>query len=235
MNNMEIGNFIRGIKVYLEDSQTTQEEFAKGVTSKVNLSNVLRGNSGTSEKMRMALAKKTGMSIEELINLGKQGSKPDGESVVLPQTTRKALTQEDISSMSALGILEKITEIKDQWNAATTEYTKQLNFIIKAIIKDREELIEMLASQSAILNAIEEMVVEIDEDLKVIDCNRSATEKLGIYPNGEAPVTPEHVKQVFVSGRKNDTIFKEKKTRIYPIFNSKGTVKSVVLMVESDS
>ena len=63
--------FIAGLKSVIKSDWPSQEKFAEGVTSKVNLSNVLRGERGTSLDMRRKLAAKAGLTVEDVIALGK--------------------------------------------------------------------------------------------------------------------------------------------------------------------
>ena len=231
MNTMEIGYFLRGIKLYLEDTQTTQKDFAKGITSKVNLSNILRGNSGTSEKMRQALAKKAGMSVDELIHLGKHGSKSDNKSLDIHQFAPAALTDEDILTMSGVNLLGKVSELEQQNVAANMIYINQINFIIKVITQQRDDLRKRLADARAVTSALDGLVMEIGKDLKVIQSNRSGFEELGAFPGSTVLVIPEHVRQVFTTGQKIDTTFEGHKGRMYPIFDNDDNVKSIVLTV----
>ena len=69
-NNVDA--FITGLKMVIRNSWPTQEEFAKGVTSKVNMSNILRGTGGTSYKMRKALAARAGVTVEDVVALGQK-------------------------------------------------------------------------------------------------------------------------------------------------------------------
>lgn len=79
--------FILGLKTIIRTNWDSQEEFAKGVTSKVNMSNILRGVGGTSFKMRQALPAKAGMTMEDVINIGKSKSKPIDSHVDKNTTT----------------------------------------------------------------------------------------------------------------------------------------------------
>lgn len=237
MNNMEIGHFINGLRVFLKSSEMTQEEFAQGVTSKVNMSNILRGNSGTSEKMRRALAKKAGLSVEDLVSLGKSKS-PDDE--VVPTTAVRMkngflpdVSHDAIASMSALEIMNQTAELKNHMLEAVVNHNKQLTSFISALTKQRDDLMVMLDEHKASVNVLEQPIITLNRKKVIQDCNRVACESLGVFPGNAYTEAHEEVERVFLTGRKEYLKIGEVQAAVYPVLDQTGNVKRVVVMLRS--
>ncbi len=107
MTNANTDPFIVGLRKVIKTTAPSQEKFAEGVTSKVNLSNVLRGHSGTSLKMREKLARKAGMTVEEVISVGKRSTLP-GITSGVDFGADPLNTFGKVAEMSATEILNKV-------------------------------------------------------------------------------------------------------------------------------
>lgn len=82
MNKETTQYFVSGLKVAIERSGMSQTEFSNGVTSKTNLSNILRGKVGTSDDMKSKLASKAGLDTAEIVALGRANNAVAGGNYV---------------------------------------------------------------------------------------------------------------------------------------------------------
>ena len=131
-----ISYFAKGLKAVIYQNFPSQKEFADGVTSPVNLSNILRGKVGTSEKMEQKLSKKAGMTVEQVINIGKKRS---GITETLPKTNNPELPQdEEISLMSASELSVLVHEHNMELINFGMAYAKTTSKLIEGLIADRE-------------------------------------------------------------------------------------------------
>lgn len=239
MNSMEIGYFVKGLDVFLKNTQMTQKDFAEGVTSKVNLSNILNGNSGTSEKMRLALAKKAGLSIDELVNLGKTDmSHTNGnarvEPVAEPVEKEIVLDHDTIAAMNGLEIMNHTSTLKNDMLNTVLCFNKKLNDIISSLTKQRDDLMMMLSEHKASVNALEQPMITIKKNLTVVESNRAACEELSIFPGTKMPLGVEAIERLFITGRKEYLVLADRQAALYPITDNNGNVKFVVMAMKAN-
>lgn len=184
--NGEIKEFITGLRAIIRTSWNTQEEFAQGVTSKVNMSNILRGASGTSFAMRKALAAKAGMSIEEVIALGKTAMQRTGQTPVVAPSQEASNTEmpEDEAYLggSASDIMNKASELTLALHTDITQCAKSMTGLLKNLIRERDKLVSLLAQEQAILDSLEESIKVVDRDMNIVYVNRSMMEKFQVTP-----------------------------------------------------
>jgi transcriptional regulator with PAS, ATPase and Fis domain len=173
MSNPDVGPFIRGLKRVINSKYSSQVEFAEGVTSKVNLSNILRGNSGTSESMRQKLAERAGMTIEEIISIGKR-SAVSGFNHGQRASDMGAFG--NVAEMNATEIINKANDINLGITEHLLNHTRMTNNVISTLTTERDKLLTILQSEQAILNAITDKVKVVDRKLNITYCNRAATE-----------------------------------------------------------
>ena len=169
-DNLNSHHFIVGIKNVIQTYPGTQGEFAEGVCSKVNLSNVLRGNGGTSEKMRRKLAEKAGMTVEDVIALGKQASIPK-----TPITTKTELFTE-LSGMSSTEIINKTSTYTAELTESMVTHTRVINNAITQLTQERAKLIEMLHVEQSTINSIDARIKVVNRDNIITNCNKAYTE-----------------------------------------------------------
>jgi len=180
-----IENFILGLKQYIKNSDMTQEEFAKGVTSKVNISNILRRTSGTSVSMRQALAAKAGMTVEEVIQMGKKLSQPkNGYAHVLSSTPIPTPDHEpeEPSGGSVSDIINRASEYTLSLHAELTDFAKKMAGIIKDLVRERDKLVSLLAQEQAVTNGMPQAIKVVDRDMKVIYVNKTMMERFQCTP-----------------------------------------------------
>lgn len=120
--------FIEGLKVAIDRTGMSHTEFALGITSKSNLSNILRYKVGTSDKMKTALAKKAGLDVAEIVALGQGGStqtlsdkaqdRPNRTSDFIPGVQAGHINPSDFLSAAAtlVGQYQKNDERMRYWH-----------------------------------------------------------------------------------------------------------------------
>ena len=177
MTPQNIAYFISGLKQAIHHSETTQEKFAEGVTSKVNLSNVLRGVSGTSQKMREALAAKAGTTVEELVVRGTQLNDPYKE---LPEDDKHAAI--NVTEMSASSIQSEIHRRNQELHVSINEHTQFMYNTVTELIQERTKLLNLWAQDRSILNTMQTAVMLVGKDGRIVHCNRATTEAFGLFP-----------------------------------------------------
>jgi len=105
--------FRAGLRVAIKQSGIKQGAWSEGVTSPVNLSNILRNKVGLSRQMIEALAEKAGMSVAEIIELGKE--KDSTEQAPEP-TSKQVDPMEVMAAVSALiGQCQKSDDRRRFW------------------------------------------------------------------------------------------------------------------------
>jgi transcriptional regulator with PAS, ATPase and Fis domain len=235
MDKADLDPFIIGLKKIIKSSFPSQEEFAKGVTSKVNLSNVLRGQSGTSQKMRTALASKAEMTVEEVIALGKQ-------SLIGATTTdlRTRSSQDGfgkVAEMSAAEIYARLGEVNQEISEGLAWHTRNITEAVSSLTSERDKLVSQLHQDQAAMNAINDQIRVIDADMKIVYSNRAATKEgeqfIGaIGRNSEK----EMCAKVFASGKPERKVFevdgKWYSNVAYPMYASSGLVDRAVLITQ---
>jgi len=163
--------FITGLKKIIKIEWETQEEFAKGVTSKVNMSNILRGAVGTSQKMRDALATKAGLTVEEVVDLGRKTLR----SGIMP--SRPAIQPSEMHELTGSEIHGRIHECSRALQEEFNFYHTAMTNAVTGLVQERDDLISLVHQERATLNAISDRVKVVDADLNIIACNRACTEK----------------------------------------------------------
>lgn len=176
MTEQEIKLFIEGLRIVIRTAWSTQKDFAEGVTSVVNMSNILRG-SGTSQKMREALAAKAGMTIEEIVAIGSGRAVTDRSSLhpekELPATR---LNTKDMSSMDVMGqVADYVTDAQ----AAVAERTVWVSTICRELVEERDALKASLQQVTGILNSINDGIKVVNQDMVITYCNREYTKMTG--------------------------------------------------------
>jgi len=177
--------FIAGLKQYIKASDMTQEEFAKGVTSKVNISNILRRTSGTSASMRQALAAKAGMTVEEIVQMGKQLSLPKNGHIAaaLPIIEPPQITEpEEASGGSISDIMNRASEYTLGLHAELTGFAKKMAGIIKDLVRERDKLVSLLAQEQAVTNVMPQAIKVLDKDMNVVYVNKTMMERFQCTP-----------------------------------------------------
>ena len=182
----EIRYFIAGLKKIIRTSWPTQEEFSRGVTSEVNMSNILRGNTGTSATMRQALAQKAGMSIEEVIELGKaslNGEPILNKNIVTPAIMNNNQDEESyFYGGSITDILNNIADLSVEMHNNLSNYTKSMTSMTRNLIEERDKLVKLLAQEQAIFNALPGLIKIVNRDMQVVSVNRAMLEKYQVTP-----------------------------------------------------
>lgn len=251
MEPKEIEHFVKGLKIVIQTAWKTQEAFAEGVTSKVNLSNILRGQGGTSQKMREALASKAGMSVDEIVAIGK--GKDLAEQVESPPTEfverrrnphyPTAPLVEDVTKMESLEILSMVNNHTLVITENLVNHTKSMTETCKQLVIERDNLRKKLSNTEAILNAVTDIVKVVDKDMRVTYCNRAATQQLGQHVGDPCKGTSNcapckdgcFAEKVFASGSMQIDIIELKGvhySRIgYPIVGANGIVNQVLMFV----
>lgn len=183
MNQEDINYFIDGLKTVIRNSWHSQEDFAKGVTSKVNISNILRKKTGTSYNMRVDLANRAGMTIDEVIALGRKVSnpKPIQESSI-------ENTQINLQGGSLNEITNTINELTINFNNDTTYFIQNMCGIVNSIVSERDKLITLLAKEHSVLNSFPIAMQVINKDMKVVYTNKLSVETFQITVNDDCTV-----------------------------------------------
>lgn len=181
MKPQDISYFIAGLKHTIQSSPMTQEEFAHGVTSKVNLSNVLRETSGTSQKMRVALAAKAGLTVDDLVMLGKELQRD------LPQQELRMHPPEvdTLSNPLELSDADLITEISQRKYTALNsvqETIQKCMDIIRTLLSEKNKLVSLLARDQSVINGVTTNIFIVTADKHITFCNRAATERFTVFP-----------------------------------------------------
>lgn len=230
--------FIIGLRKIVRVEWSTQEEFAKGVTSKVNMSNILRGNVGTSRRMREALASKAGLTVEEVIELGKK-------KVVMPEMViRPNIQIPDIHEMTGNEIHNRINECNLKLQESIIDYSRAMNNALTGLIQERDELISLVYLERSTLNAISEVVKVVDPDMKIIACNRACTEKYMQVIGDNCAIDGWDIcsgqctaKKAFLTGQIERKLWVDgdviETCTGYPMVASDGTVGAVAVVISS--
>lgn len=185
-SSQEIKDFIAGLKMVIRNQWPTQEAFAKGVTSKVNLSNILRGKVGTSHSMKKALADKAGLTVEEVIAMGKKmalgpiGTREIQESS--PDQTKPDLNEYNYMGGSAAELVNMATDYTMTMQSELSNYGKKMTNLFNGVLAERDKLVKLLAQEQSITNALTTGVKVVDRNLKITYVNRAMMEKFFIAP-----------------------------------------------------
>ena len=170
----EAQDFIAGLKVIVRNNWSSQEEFAKGVTSKVNMSNILRGAGGTSYKMREALAARAGMTVQDVIELGRRKLRPKQE---IPELVMPINLEDEIENGKTVAeIMATATTLTAQLHTEMSIYAKEVTRLLHIVTTERDKLLALLAQEQSVVNATPVAVKMLNHNRKVIYANKAMTE-----------------------------------------------------------
>jgi transcriptional regulator with PAS, ATPase and Fis domain len=246
MNKEDTKYFMLGLKKVIDHEWTTQEEFARNVCSAVNLSNVLRGNSGTSPSMRQALAGKAGRSSEELVSIGKYGY-PVKDSVAESQWDAETMiegipfTTNSLAEATTEDMLQMINGFISETTDHVSERLKNLTVTMNLIVKERNRLAKIVQKYSTMFNASGDAVKVVNKNLIITECNRAYTQHyhkyIGDSCNSDCSACDGEnciVTKVFTTALPERTITctdgKWFSHIAYPIFSTMNTVDKVVVI-----
>lgn len=213
----EIKDFINGLKIAIRNSFPTQEEFAKGVTSRVKMSNLLRGKVGTSQSMRQALAARAGKSVDEIIALGRQVSQ--GADIVLTTPGETPIKDEPYepkyAGKSTAKLLNATTGLTVKLQSEISDYNKEIVNIINDVADERDRLVKILAQETAITNAMTSAIEVVDRDMKITSVNRTMMEQFMIFPGD-------------LVGNNNCPFCSEIEGIVNKVFNREGVIRKLI-------
>ena len=236
--------FIAGLKTVIRNSWPTQEEFAQGVTSKVNMSNILRETGGTSLSMRQALAAKAGMTVEEVTNLGKAVlNPPSAKATVEASATIKGGLDPEVGH-SANELMGAATDLAAQAQVEIANYTRTMTQMLKTVTAERDKLMVLLAQEQTIMNAMPVAVKMVDKSMKVLYANRAMMERFQVFqgdPDAEThcgfgPIQDGVLQNVFNTGESIHKMMRHSSgvwyaVSAHPLHDNAWTVSKVVILI----
>lgn len=176
MENSDLNYFVTGLKSVIKSEWPSQEKFAEGVTSKVNLSNVLRLQRGASHEMRKNLAARAGLTVEEVIAIGKRKLHPEADEPKVttePSSSGIPFNADELSAMRSAELNRKVgwysSEIIDKMMA----HAKQVGATLNMLTEERNRIQELLLLEQKIANTIEEAIKVVNRDLRIVYCNQA--------------------------------------------------------------
>ena len=86
MTKKEVAYFHEGLKIFFDETGIKKGVFSENVTSAENLSSIINGKRGTSPSMREKLAKKSGKTIMELVQMGRERLEPTRQIAAIEPT-----------------------------------------------------------------------------------------------------------------------------------------------------
>jgi transcriptional regulator with PAS, ATPase and Fis domain len=241
MKDGDMQHFISGLKTVIRRSWPTQEEFAAGITSKVNMSNILRGRSGTSQPMRNALAEKAGMTVEEIIALGKGESPMYTRYEPKEKVSPSFIDAFKLSDMTSSDLLSATAEFNLSITDKFLQLAKDVGETVKTLVDERNRLLAQLSQEQAVINSIDSAVKVVDRNFTIIYCNRAYTE---LYHLGEDDSCGESaegdsggiVAKVFKTGKSEKTLttYNDKLYchNGYPVFSASSKIIHVVVVTQ---
>jgi len=245
MENDDNQYFLNGLKTVIRRDWPTQEEFAKGVTSKVNLSNILREQTGTSQSMRQALAKKAGMTVEDVIAIGKgaaqltsAGTRPGD---VKNSSPGAPFGVGELSEMSSSLLLSKISDYSLDVTEQMATQAKTMVATIRALVEERNRVLRLWQREQKVSNSIDEAIKVVTKKFNIGYCNRAYSER---YQQEEGDHCSEDhcisckgaclAGKVFITGKSEHSLVEDGgcwfyKTA-YPIPSPTGIIDNVVVV-----
>jgi len=247
MNKEDIKYFMAGLKRVIEHEWTTQEEFSKDVCSAVNLSNILRGNSGTSPSMRQALASKAGRSMEELITIGQYGYPVQDsmtraqEHTIARESEGGAFTTASLAEATADEMLQMINNFISETTEHISNRLRDLAATLNLIVNERNRLAKMVQKHSTMFNSSGDAVKVVNAEHIIVDCNRAYTQQYHKYIGEHcdddcSSCDREHciIAQVFKTSLPERTITCSNGAwfshMAYPIFSAMNIIDQVVVI-----
>lgn len=206
----DMQDFINGLKLIIRTSWPTQEEFAKTVTSKVNMSNILRGYVGTSKAMRQALAKRAGKSIEEIIAIGQMASNGD-----MTARSTVSATPTEYTGGSSAELLSIAGEHATNMQNELAFYTKNLTTLLSDVLTERDKLTHLVSQEQAIANSLTAAILVVNSDMRITYVNRPMMEQFMVYPKDSV-------------GSNNCPFCKEIEKLVNKVFNKEGISRGMV-------
>lgn len=181
MTKDEIPFFISGLRAVIKNAWNSQEEFAEGVTSKVHLSNILRHRVGASPKMRNQLAERAGLSVDDLIEMGKAVAKATAgtqqQVQYIAEAPQAAFAAEELDEMSPGELIGKLSDYSSDVTEKLLGQVKAVTSTMKILAEERSRVMGMLQREQLITNSIDETIKVVDTALNIVYCNRAYTEK----------------------------------------------------------
>lgn len=176
MENSDLNYFVTGLKSVIKSEWPSQEKFAEGVTSKVNLSNVLRLQRGASHEMRKNLAARAGLTVEEVIALGKAMLRPEADiskDTTEPSSSGIPFNDDELSTMSSAELNSKMGGYLSVITDQMMFYAKQVGATFNLLTEERNRINENLHEQLKITNSIEESIKVVSRDLRIVYFNQA--------------------------------------------------------------
>ncbi len=235
--------FLEGIKLVIKTQFPSQKDFAKGVTSDVNLSNVLRGKGGTSEAMRRRLAERANMSIEDVVALGKKSLEKKEETHTM--STSPNHFAEKLPEMSASDIISSVNTACNNINTQLLNHTQVLTNVVTALTAERDKLINSLHQEQSILNAVTDRIKLVNTKYEIVYCNRAYTEKHVMFPGDsikdekdKASLSLELIVKTLTLGTPSIDLVKNSEGKMesvmaYPQFYRDGSINGVLVVNRS--
>lgn len=213
----DIKEFIDGLKILIRNQWPTQEEFAKTVTTKVNISNILRGKVGTSQSMRQALAARAGKSVEEIIALGRRVSQ--GANIVL--TTEEPPVKDEpyepkYGGKSTAELLNAANGLTAGLQSEISGYNKEIANMINDVADERDRLVKFLSQESSVTSALPSEIMAVDRNMKITCVNRAMMEKFMIFPGDN------------LVGNKDCPFGSEIEGMVKKVFNREGVTRKLI-------
>jgi len=243
MTKDEVQYFLAGLKTVIKRSWPTQGEFAEGVTSKVNLYNILRGNSGTSKVMVKKLADRAGVSVDELIEMGKDTvrTRKDDRSPLTIQSGVPAITV--TPEMSSSELFSQTADYSLQITENLMAQAKSVNLSIKGLVKDRERLQKLMEYQQHMINYLAYSVKVINPDKTIDYCNPYYPEHFNVAVGSSCADTDCSwcqgecmIEGVFSTGKSVHKVIQEGGSwflrMAHPIFFPTGKIMKVIVIMQ---
>lgn len=169
--------FAIGLKKVIQQKPISQKEFAEDITSQVNLSNILSGQTGTSENMRKKLADRAGMTVEEIIEFGtpkeSQASEAQPKDPVLDKLDTSAKLHDEITCMNLPEVVNSILSANNTITAQLAEHLRSTTTTLSALAKDRDWILEQYHLEQTALNTVSESIKVIDRSKRILRCNNA--------------------------------------------------------------
>jgi PAS domain-containing protein len=163
---------LEGLRTVISRSWPTQSEFAEGVTSKVNLSNILRGNSGVSAKMIDKLSEKAGLSVSDILEMGKGAVKTRASDNIASKNGLSTFVIDPY--VSSTDLTKQAAEYTSRINEQVMYQVKSVVGVINDFVKERERLLTELTQYQSWLNIVSRYVFIINTENEVTYCNTQA-------------------------------------------------------------
>lgn len=231
--------FIVGLKIVIKRDWPTQKSFVENkVTSIVNLSNILRGETGTSKQMRQVLAERAGLSIESIIAIGKgdiPSQSTDNSALGVP------FDEDALANIDSSELMSKVNELSFDITERLSTHAKTMGATIHALAKERNRVKKLLQKEQVVSNLIDAAIKVVNKELKITYCNRTYSEK---YNQKEGDLCSLHecasckgkclASNVLATGKPENTLVEVNDSWFYktahPMLSQDGTVHAVLIV-----